>query len=50
MDVEDNPCLAKTESVSFIPTFKIYKSGQKVKELLGPSEQALEYAVKRYSL
>lgn len=50
VDVEDNPCIAKTESVTFIPTFKIYKSGQKVKELQGPSEQALEYAVKHYSL
>ncbi|KAI5064276.1 hypothetical protein GOP47_0020946 [Adiantum capillus-veneris] len=50
VDVEDNPYLAKIESVTFVPTFKIYRSGQRVKELQGPSEQALENAIKHYSL
>lgn len=50
VDVEDVPYLAKIESVSFIPTFKIYKNGQKVKEILGPTEQSLEYALKHYAL
>ncbi|MCO5593013.1 hypothetical protein L7F22_047017 [Adiantum nelumboides] len=50
VDVEDNSYLAKSEDVTFVPTFKIYRSGQRVKELQGPSEQALENAVKHYSL
>ncbi|CAN5952660.1 unnamed protein product [Sphagnum jensenii] len=50
VDVEANPFLAKAESVDFVPTFKIYKDGFKVKELLGPTEEALEHAVSHYSL
>ncbi|MCO5575486.1 hypothetical protein L7F22_029287 [Adiantum nelumboides] len=50
VDVEDNPYLAKFECVSFIPTFKIYKSGQKLKEILGPTEQSLEYALRHYTM
>ncbi|MCO5561526.1 hypothetical protein L7F22_015146 [Adiantum nelumboides] len=50
VDVEDNSYLAKSEGVTFVPTFKIYRSGQRVKELQGPSEQALENAVKHYIL
>ena len=50
VDVEEHPYLTRIESVTFIPTFKLYKNGQKVKEILGPSEQTLEHAVKHYSL
>ncbi|KAI5063283.1 hypothetical protein GOP47_0021830 [Adiantum capillus-veneris] len=50
VNVEENPYLAKFECVSFIPTFKIYKSGQKVKEILGPTEQSLEYALRHYTM
>lgn len=50
VDVEDNLYLAKSESVSTVPTFKIYKNGLKVKEIVGPSQQVLEYSVKHYSL
>lgn len=50
VDVEENPYLAKTESVNSVPTFKLYKNGTKMKEMLGPSQQALEYAVQQYSL
>ena len=50
VDVEENPNLARMECVSFIPTFKIYMDGQKLKEILGPTEQILEYAVKQFSM
>jgi tetratricopeptide (TPR) repeat protein len=50
VDVEENLYLAKSENVSTVPTFKIYKNGLKVKEIVGPSQQLLEYSVKHYSL
>ncbi|CAM6038647.1 unnamed protein product [Sphagnum compactum] len=50
VDVEESPYLAKAENVKFVPTFKIYKNGFKVKELLGPSQQALEIAISHFSL
>ncbi|KAH7415047.1 hypothetical protein KP509_14G024900 [Ceratopteris richardii] len=50
VDVEDLPYVISIESITFIPTFKIYKDGRKLKELIGPTEQTLEYAVKHYSL
>ncbi|KAI5075145.1 hypothetical protein GOP47_0009221 [Adiantum capillus-veneris] len=50
VDVEELPYLARIESITFIPTFKIYKDGQKLKEIVGPSHQSLEYAVSHYSL
>ncbi|KAI5055406.1 hypothetical protein GOP47_0028927 [Adiantum capillus-veneris] len=50
VDVEENPYLAKTESVNSVPTFKLYKNGTKMKEMLGPSQQALENAVQQFSL
>jgi hypothetical protein len=49
VDVEANPFLAKAESIDFVPTFKIYKNGFKVKELLGPTQEALEHAVSHYN-
>lgn len=50
VDVEENPYLAKTESVNSVPTFKLYKNGTKMKEMMGPSQQALEHAVQQFSL
>jgi DnaJ family protein C protein 7 len=49
VDVDENPVIAKAEGLTFIPTFKIYKNGHKLKEMLGPSEEALECAMKQYS-
>lgn len=50
VDIGENPHLKKSESISYVPTFKIYKNGVKVKEMLGPSQQVLENSVKHYSL
>lgn len=48
VDVEENPYLGKAENVDFVPTFKIYKNGMKMKEIVGPNQQALEYAVQQF--
>ncbi|XP_024370770.1 TPR repeat-containing thioredoxin TTL1 isoform X1 [Physcomitrium patens] len=50
VDVEENPYLAKAEQVSFVPTFKIYKNGFKVKDIVGPTHQALDTAISHFSL
>jgi hypothetical protein len=49
VDVQANAYLAKAESVEFVPTFKIYKNGYKVKELQGPSQETLEHVVGHFS-
>ncbi|KAH9296203.1 hypothetical protein KI387_039791, partial [Taxus chinensis] len=46
--VQENLYLAKSESVSCVPTFKFYKNGSKIKEIIAPSQQALENSVKHY--
>ncbi|XP_057956318.1 inactive TPR repeat-containing thioredoxin TTL3-like [Malania oleifera] len=48
VDVERSPALAKAESIKIVPTFKIYKNGGKVKEMICPSHQVLEYSVRHY--
>lgn len=50
VDVEESLAIAKSESVRTVPTFKIYKNGEKVKEMINPSPQFLEEAVKNCSL
>ncbi|KAE9603881.1 hypothetical protein Lal_00001899 [Lupinus albus] len=49
VEIEDHPYLAKSEGVSYIPSFKIYKNGSKVKEIPGNSHELLERSVKLYS-
>ncbi|OIW04463.1 hypothetical protein TanjilG_01636 [Lupinus angustifolius] len=48
VEIEDHPYLAKSEGVSSIPTFKIYKNGSRVKEISGKNE-SLERSVILYS-
>lgn len=48
VDIEKNQSLARSESISIVPTFKIYKNGVKVKEIICPSQQGLENLVKHY--
>ena len=40
--------MAKAENVRIVPTFKIYKDGARVKEMICPSQQLLEYSVRHY--
>ena len=49
VDVKVNAYLAKAESVEFVPTFKIYKNGYKVKELQGPNQETLAHVVSHFS-
>ncbi|KAJ4765765.1 TPR repeat-containing thioredoxin TTL1 [Rhynchospora pubera] len=48
VDVIENPAVAKAENVRMVPTFKIYKNGNRVKEMVCPSQQLLEYSVRHY--
>lgn len=50
VDVEESLSIAKSESIRTIPTFKIYKNGEKVKEMVLPSHQFLEDSVRTCSL
>ncbi|KAL5559018.1 hypothetical protein UlMin_035229 [Ulmus minor] len=49
VEIEDHPYLAKTEGVSSIPTFKIYKNGSRVKDIPGNNHELLESSVKWFS-
>ncbi|XP_031503903.1 TPR repeat-containing thioredoxin TTL1-like isoform X1 [Nymphaea colorata] len=50
VDIDESPAVARSENVRIVPTFKIYKNGNRVKELVCPSQQVLEYSVRHYSL
>ncbi|XP_010504817.1 PREDICTED: TPR repeat-containing thioredoxin TTL4-like [Camelina sativa] len=50
VDVEESLALAKAESIKKVPTFKIYKKGEKVKEMVCPSHQLLEDSVTHFLL
>ncbi|XP_057469580.1 TPR repeat-containing thioredoxin TTL1-like [Actinidia eriantha] len=49
VEIEDHPYLAKSEGVSSIPAFKIYKNGSKIKDIPGNNRELLESSVKLYS-
>lgn len=49
VDVDESQNVAKTDSVSSVPTFKVFKNGQRVKELSSPSQQDLEFTIRQYS-
>ncbi|XP_044501633.1 inactive TPR repeat-containing thioredoxin TTL3-like [Mangifera indica] len=50
VDVEESLAIAKAEGIRAIPTFKIYKNGDKLKEMICPSHQILEESVRSYIL
>ncbi|CAN6829126.1 unnamed protein product [Brassica oleracea] len=41
VDVDESLALAKAESIKKVPTFKVYKEGEKVKEMVCPSHNYL---------
>ncbi|KAK1320342.1 TPR repeat-containing thioredoxin TTL1 [Acorus calamus] len=49
VDIEESPTLAESEKVRFVPTFKIYKNGLRVKEIVNPIEPVLVSTVSHYS-
>uniref|UniRef100_A0A0E0JL70 Thioredoxin domain-containing protein n=1 Tax=Oryza punctata TaxID=4537 RepID=A0A0E0JL70_ORYPU len=50
VNVEDSPMVAKAENVRIVPTFKIYKDGVRVKEMICPSLHVLRYSVRHYAV
>lgn len=49
VEVEDYESLLKSECVSSSPSFKIYRSGSRVKELPGEDHESLESSIKEYT-
>ncbi|CAA2953464.1 TPR repeat-containing thioredoxin TTL1-like [Olea europaea subsp. europaea] len=50
VDVNKSPAIVHAESVRIVPTFKIYKKGSRVKEMVCPSPELVESSVKHYSI
>ncbi|KAL5229320.1 hypothetical protein ABZP36_017585 [Zizania latifolia] len=50
VNVEDSPMVAKAENVRIVPTFKIYKDGLRVKEMVCPNLHVLRYSVRHYAV
>nr|CAD1824032.1 unnamed protein product [Ananas comosus var. bracteatus] len=50
VDINESPLVANAENVRIVPTFKIYKNGMRMKEMICPNQQVLEYSVRHYSL
>ncbi|KAE9590594.1 putative 43kDa postsynaptic protein [Lupinus albus] len=50
VDIQRSPTIATAENAKVVPTFKIYKNGNRVKEILCPSRDMLEHSVRHYSL
>ncbi|PIA57782.1 hypothetical protein AQUCO_00500005v1 [Aquilegia coerulea] len=50
VDVEKSSVIAKVGNVRIVPAFKIYKNGNRVNEMVCPSQQELESSVRCYSL
>ncbi|KAL1537710.1 TPR repeat-containing thioredoxin TTL1-like [Salvia divinorum] len=50
VDIEDSASIAHAENVRIVPTFKIYKRGARVKEMICPSPEVLESSVRHYSI
>lgn len=49
VNVDESPMVARAENVRVVPTFKIYKDGTRVKEMICPSLQVLRYSVRHYA-
>ncbi|KAG8657918.1 TPR repeat-containing thioredoxin TTL1 [Manihot esculenta] len=49
VNIENIPAVADAENVKIVPTFKIYKNGSRVKEIVCPSCDMLEHSVRHYS-
>ncbi|CAH1449972.1 unnamed protein product [Lactuca virosa] len=49
VDIEENPEIASVENVRIVPTIKIYKKGNRVKEMVCPCREVLESSVRNYS-
>ncbi|CAN4075585.1 unnamed protein product [Withania somnifera] len=50
VDVEESPAVASAENVRGLPTFKIYKQGSCMKEVVSPNPEVLESLVRHYTI
>uniref|UniRef100_A0A0D9WDV0 Thioredoxin domain-containing protein n=1 Tax=Leersia perrieri TaxID=77586 RepID=A0A0D9WDV0_9ORYZ len=50
VDITENPTVTQLENVKTVPTFKIYKDGTRVMEMICPSHQLLESSVRQYEV
>lgn len=50
VDIEEGHAIVHAENVRIVPTFKIYKKGIRVKEMICPSPEVLESSVRHYSI
>ena len=49
VDLDESPLIANAENVRVVPTIKIYKKGNRVKEMVCPSPEVLEASLRHYS-
>ncbi|XP_074296839.1 TPR repeat-containing thioredoxin TTL1-like isoform X2 [Silene latifolia] len=49
VDIEVSRDVAEAESLRIVPTFKIYKNGSRVKEIVNPTNDVLQATVRHYS-
>ncbi|KAK1439638.1 hypothetical protein QVD17_05458 [Tagetes erecta] len=49
VDIEESPTIASVENVRIVPTIKIYKKGNRMKEMVCPCKEVLESSVRHYS-
>lgn len=49
VDIEQSPAIGALEKITTVPTFKIYKDGSRVMEMVSPSQDILQSAVRHYS-
>ncbi|KAH9723008.1 TPR repeat-containing thioredoxin TTL1 [Citrus sinensis] len=45
VDIDESPGVAHAENVRIVPTFKIYKNGSRMKEIVCPSRDMLEHSL-----
>ncbi|KAF0924638.1 hypothetical protein E2562_010238 [Oryza meyeriana var. granulata] len=50
VDITENPAVTQLENVKTVPTFKIYKDGARVMEMICPSHQLLESSLRQYEV
>lgn len=50
VDLNESPEIGSAENVRVVPTIKIYKKGNRVKEMVCPSPEVLESSLRHYSV
>lgn len=48
--MDESPEVASAENVTVLPTFKIYKQGRCMEEVVSPNPEVLESLVRHYTI